>query len=139
LRAFRSHRCLIKSLLVAAGITLLTACGGVSPGGFKGGSNGALAASPSTLSFGNVQKGASCNLLETLTNSGGSSVTISAANLSGAGFSVSGLSLPATLSPNQRITFTLTFAPASASAASGTLAVVSNADNSTLDIGLSGT
>lgn len=136
---FRSYRCLIKSLSVGAGIALLTACGGVSPGGFKGGSNGALAASPTTLSFGKVQKGKSSNLSETLTNSGGSALIISAANLSGTGFSVSGLSLPATLSPNQRMTFTLTFAPASASTASGTLAVESNAGNSTLDIALSGT
>ena len=66
-------------------------------------------------------------------------MTISAANVSGAGFSVSGLSLPATLSPNQSVTFTLTFAPASSGSSSGTLAVVSDVENATLDIALSGT
>jgi hypothetical protein len=109
----------------------------VSPGGSNVGS--ALARSPSALTFGNVQKGKSSNLSETLTNSGGSAVSITAANVSAASFSVSGLSLPMTLSPKQSATFTLTFAPTSAGSASGTLAVVSDADNATLDIALSGT
>jgi hypothetical protein len=42
---------------------------------------------------------------ETLTNSGGSSVTVSQANVSGSGFSVTGLSLPLTLTPGQSFTF----------------------------------
>ena len=125
------------SLLIATGIALLTGCGGVSPGGSNVGS--ALARSPSALTFGNVQKGKSSNLSETLTNSGGSAVSITAANVSAASFSVSGLSLPMTLSPKQSATFTLTFAPTSAGSAGGTLAVVSDADNATLDIALSGT
>jgi hypothetical protein len=141
LRVVGSRRCFISSLLLATGIALLTGCGGVSPGNSKGGSNGGstLAASPSALSFGNVQKGKSSNLSETLTNSGGSAVSITATNVSAASFSVSGLSLPMTISPKQSATFTLTFAPTSAGSAGGTLAVVSDADNATLDIALSGT
>ncbi len=137
MRVFRSLRCLISSLLISTGIALLTGCQGVSPGGSNGGST--LAASPSTLSFGNGQNGKSSNLSETLINTGGSAVTISEANIRGTGFSVSGLSLPTALSPNQSLTFTVTFAPASAGSDSGTLAVVSTADNSTLNIALSGT
>jgi len=128
---------LISSILIAAGIALLTGCQGVAPSGSNGGS--ALAASSSMLSFGNVQEGKSSNLSETLTNTGGSSLTISAANITGTDFSVTGLGLPATLSPNQSVTFTVTFAPASAGSASGTLAVVSTAGNSPLNIALSGT
>ncbi len=63
-----------------------------------------MAASSSTLSFGNVQKSKSSNLSETLTNTGGSAVTISEANINGTGFSVSGLSLPTTLSPKESYT-----------------------------------
>jgi ASPM-SPD-2-Hydin domain-containing protein/HYDIN/CFA65/VesB family protein len=98
-----------------------------------------LSANPTTLGFGSVQVGNSMNLSETVTNTGGSSVTISQANVSGAGFSISGLSLPMTLSGGQSVTFTATFAPTGAGAASGTLAVVSNASNSPLNIALSGT
>jgi len=100
---------------------------------------GTLGANPTSLAFGSVQVGNSKNLSETLTNTGGSSVTISQANLSGTGFSISGLTLPATLTTNQSVTFTATFTPASAAAASGSLSVVSNASNSTLNIALSGT
>jgi hypothetical protein len=44
-----------------------------------------------------------------------------------------------TLSPKQNVTFTATFAPTATGSASGTLAVASTADNSTLSIALSGT
>jgi hypothetical protein len=119
---------------------LLSGCQGVAPTGSAGSHGGsALAASSSTLSFGNVQKGKSSNLTETLTNAGGSAVTISAATITGSGFSVSGLGLPTTLSPNESVTFTVTFAPVSTGSTSGTIAVLSTANNSTLNIALSGT
>ncbi len=100
---------------------------------------GTLTPNPSSLAFGSVQVGNSKNLSETLTNTGGSSVTVTQASSSAAAFSISGLNLPVTLSANQSVTFTATFAPTSASAASGNLSVASNASNSTLNIALSGT
>jgi hypothetical protein len=78
-------------------------------------------------------------LSETLTNTGGSSVTISQVSSSAAAFSISGLTLPLTLTPNQSVTFTASFTPISAGAASGSLSVASNASNSPLSIALSGT
>ncbi len=68
-------------------------------------SQGTLAANPASLAFGSVQVGHNGTLAETLTNTGGSAVTISQATASGAGFSVSGLSLPATVNPNQSVSF----------------------------------
>ena len=100
---------------------------------------GTLTANPTSLAFGSVQVGNNTSLSETLTNTGGSTVTISQANVTGAAFSVSGLTLPATLAANQSVTFTLTFAPTGAGAASGSLSVLSNATNSPLGIALSGT
>jgi hypothetical protein len=98
-----------------------------------------LIPNPSSLVFGNVQVGGSSNLSETLINAAGSTITISQANLTGSVFSISGLTLPLTLTANQSVTFTATFAPTSAGAASGNLSVVSNAPNSPLNIALSGT
>jgi hypothetical protein len=43
------------------------------------------------------------------------------------------------LTPNESVTFTVSFAPASAGAASGTLAIVSTAVNSPLNVALAGT
>ena len=100
---------------------------------------GTLTANPTSLAFGSVQVGNSTNLSETLTNTGGSAVTISQANLTGAMFAISGLTLPQTLNPNQSVTFTATFTPTGAGAANGSLSVVSTASNSPLTIALSGT
>jgi len=101
--------------------------------------SGTLTANPTSLAFGSVQVGNAGNLWESLTNTAGSALTISQANVSGAAFSISGLSLPLTLNPSQSVTFNATFTPSAAGAASGTLEIVSNASNSRLDIPLSGT
>ena len=118
------------SLISNAATLAITLSGtGVTPG--------ALAASPSSLSFGNVQMGKSQSLTETVTNNGGSSVTITQASPSGTGYSVTGLSLPLTLAANQSASFSLVFAPLSAGSAPGSLSLISNA--ATLAITLSGT
>jgi hypothetical protein len=99
---------------------------------------GSLAASPASLSFGTLQVGNSATQSETLTNSGGSSVTISQANVTGSAFSITGLNLPLTLIAGQSFTFGIVLAPVSAGSASGSISVVSNASNSTLTIVLAG-
>jgi hypothetical protein len=100
---------------------------------------GALTANPVSLSFGSVQVGNSRSLSETLTNSGGSTLSLSQAAVSGAGFKISGLSTPAQLTAGQSVTFTILFTPQSAGSASGTVSITSNAPNPTLAIALSGT
>ena len=102
-------------------------------------SPGSLTASPASLSFGSVQMGNSQPLQETVTNSGGSSVTITQAPVTGAGFSMSGMNLPVTLTPGQSATFSVTFAPQSGASASGKVSIASNASNATLTIPFSGT
>ncbi len=100
---------------------------------------GTLSANPTSLSFGSVQVGNTASLSETLTNTGGTAVTISQANVTGAGFSITGLTLPTTLNAAQSVTFTAKFAPTAPGAVTGNLAILSDASNSTLNIGLSGT
>ena len=99
---------------------------------------GSLAASPSSLSFGNVQVSDIKTLQETLTNSGGTSVTITGANSTNAAYTVSGLNLPLTVGAGQSASFSITFSPQSSGSASGKISVLSDASNSTLDIPLSG-
>jgi len=100
---------------------------------------GSLSASSSQLSFTSVQVGTSQTLSETLTNSGGSSVTITQANVTGSGFSISGLNLPLTVATGQSTTFSIAFAPQSSGSAIGYLSIASNASDSTLGVPLSGT
>src|SRR4029077_19263027 len=99
---------------------------------------GSLTATASSLSFGTVQVGNSRTLSETLTNSGGSSLTVTQANVTGTGFSVTGLTLPLTLIPGQSFTFGAIFTPTSGGSATGNIAVVSNASNPNVAISMSG-
>jgi len=104
-----------------------------------GASAGILSANPTSNSFGSVQVGSSASQYQSVTNSGGSNVSISQANVSGSGFSISGLSLPITLTSGQSYTFSTVFAPTCSGTATGSIAIVSNASNSSLTIALSGT
>jgi hypothetical protein len=74
-----------------------------------------------------------------VTNTGGSTVTISSASVGNAAYSISGLTLPTTLSTGQSVTFNVTFAPSTAGSITTNLTLVSNAGNSPLLIALSGT
>jgi hypothetical protein len=99
---------------------------------------GTLTASPSSVSFGNIQVGSSLTRHEVLTNSGNATVAISKATVTGAGFRLSGLSLPLSLKKGQSVTFSILFTPKVVGRANGAIAVVSNASNPTLTIALAG-
>jgi hypothetical protein len=100
---------------------------------------GSLAVSPSSMGFGSVSIGSSRTASETLTNSGGSSLTISQATAAGSGFSLSGLTLPLTLLPGQSAAFNVTFAPQSSGLVNGGITLADSGSNPTLSISLSGT
>jgi len=98
-----------------------------------------LSVSPASISFGNVKVGANGSQTVTLTNTGTSSVTVTQGTATGAGFSVSGLSVPLTLAAGQSLSFNVTFAPTQAGNATGSVSVLSNASNSPTILPLAGT
>ena len=100
---------------------------------------GQLSASPASVSFGTVATGSSTNKQVAITNTGNAAVNVSAVTASGTGYSVTGLSAPATLNPLETATLTVAFAPSAAGSAPGSVTVTSNATNSPLTIALSGT
>ena len=138
---------LFRSFLVAGVLSLLVmaiaACQGVGSAqknnSGNGGGPGQLTVSSSSLSFGNVQVGSKQSESVTLTNSGTTSITVSAATVSGSAFSLGSVSLPFTVAAGQEQAVSMTFAPQTAGAANGTLVVTSNASNATIDVALSGT
>src|SRR2546422_370720 len=73
-----------------------------------------LSVIPPSASFGDVAVGTRNSQTITLINSGTGNVTISQATPSGNGFSMTGLTVPLTLSAGQRTSFNAAFAPASA-------------------------
>jgi hypothetical protein len=88
-----------------------------------------LTVNPTAVNFGDTQVNVPVTQPVTLTSTGTAAVTISAATVSGAGFSVSGTTFPVTLNPNQSVTLQVQFNPASAGTASGQLTI--NSDSTT--------
>ena len=136
-----SSRCnLITWVILGSLLLLLSGCGAGSPKTPSQSNNnaGVVVAAKSPIDFGTVPVGSSKSLQNSITNNGPSAVTISQADVSGAGFSVSGLTPPITLEVNHSVTFTMTFAPKSGGAVNGTVTFASDANNSPLNIDLSG-
>ena len=100
---------------------------------------GTLAATTSPLSFSNVTVNQTKTLSETVTNNGGSTVTVSQVSATGTGYSVSGVTVPFTLAAGASKSFNVVFAPTAAGTPTGTLTVTSNASNPSLTVSLSGT
>ncbi|MGB6402078.1 MAG: choice-of-anchor D domain-containing protein, partial [Candidatus Sulfotelmatobacter sp.] len=71
---------------------------------------GSLTTNPTSFNFGTVAIGSSQIQTETVKNTGGQNLTISAASISSS-FALSGLTLPLTLAPNQSSSFGIVFAP----------------------------
>ena len=97
-----------------------------------------LAASPASLSFGNVTVASSTSLATTLTNNGNANVTISSVAASGSGFTVSGAGANLVLGPSQSAALNATFTPGVTGTAAGNISVASDATNP-VTISLSGT
>jgi hypothetical protein len=101
--------------------------------------DGQLAPSAASESFGSVLVGSSRSLTEVITNTGGSTVTVSQVKIGGAGFSLTGMSAPVSLGAGQSASIDVSFAPTSSGGVSGSLTITSDATNPALSIALSGT
>jgi Abnormal spindle-like microcephaly-assoc'd, ASPM-SPD-2-Hydin len=110
----------------------------IAPSGPATQTQSTLTANTTAVGFGSVTVGTLVTQSVILTDSGTASVTISGVSTKGNGFSSSG-GTNATLTPNGSVTISVSFDPASAAAAQGTLTVSSNASNTTLSIPLTGT
>src|SRR6202034_4087018 len=102
------------------------------------GTQGGLSSTPASINFGSVIDGASASVPVTLTNTGTANIAISAHSITGTGFTLTGWSAPASMTPGQTATFTVTFAPTTSTSATGSVSIISNAAGSPLAINLSG-
>jgi hypothetical protein len=100
---------------------------------------GTLAANPTSVAFGSITTGTTLTKTVTLSNSGSANLSISAASVSGGGFTVSGITTPLTLTPGQTASLSVKFAPTTAASFTGSVTLTSNASNPSLAIPLSGT
>jgi hypothetical protein len=97
-----------------------------------------ISVSPGSLSFGSVNDGSSAAQAFTVTNTGNSNVAISGATASGAGYSIASGAGAVTLSPNQKTSVSVQFAPTAAGTANGNVTVLSNATGPASSVTLSG-
>ncbi len=100
---------------------------------------GALSVNATSVPFGGIVANSTAAQSVTLTATGSSPVTVSAASITGTGFSVSGMTFPATLNPGQKATLNIQFAPLTAGSYTGQLTISSNCAGGNISVGLSGT
>jgi hypothetical protein len=99
----------------------------------------AISLGTTSLNFGSEIIGGSSPLQVAVNNSGNSSLTISAINVTGAGFSVTGGVAGTTLAAGQTAELNVVFAPKATGIVSGTVSLVSNATNSPNSLAVTGT
>ena len=93
-----------------------------------------------SIAFGNVNLNSTVTQPPVvLTSSGTAPLTISAASVTGAGFTISGLTLPVTLNPGQTASLSISFNPTTSGSVTGAVTLTTNASPSTATIALSGT
>jgi hypothetical protein len=102
--------------------------------------NPVLTIGATSLNFGSVSLGTPITQSLSLSSTGTAAVTVSAVSVSGAGFAVSGATLPVTLNPGVAIKLQVQFDPTSIGASAGMLTIASNSSTggSTV-VSLSGT
>ena len=98
-----------------------------------------LNVSPAAFNFGSLVEGQTKSQKFSITNNGSASLTIQNLVVSGAGYSGSGLTTPATLAAGQSTSFTAEFAPTAPGNLAGAVTISSNAPNSPARVALSGT
>ena len=98
-----------------------------------------LTSTPPALRFGATVTGQTESLLTTVTNTGQTSVTVSAITVSSPEFTASQLSLPLVLVAGQSVDLSVIFTPTAIGWTGGTIKISSNASNPTLTLQLGGT
>lgn len=107
------------------------------PAGTSGASQASV--TPASLNFGTVDVGFRSTARLTMSNTGTSAVTVSQVSATGNGFSVSGPSLPVTLTVGKAASFEVAFTPVTAASSTGGVSIVSDASSAPVTIPLSGT
>lgn len=133
------RRCSVLLLLFSYCL-LIGLCGCVGGKIISPAADAGLNIDTSSIAFGDVPLNTAVTQDVQLTVSGTSAITVTGATVSGAGFSISGLSFPLAITDGQAVTLEVEFDPTTAGAATGQVTITSNSSTggSTV-ISLSGT
>lgn len=133
-RGFAPHLA-IPIAILAAGLSL-SGCGSI---GDSGGKTRELSVTPAAATFGSVTVKTDATQTIKVTNTGTGELKILNGNITGTGFSLSGLSTPMKLAAGANTTFNVAFKPTAAGTEKGTLSIKTNASESPAIVNLSGT
>ena len=125
----------IPIAILAAGLSL-SGCGLV---GDSGGRTRALSITPSAATFGSVTVKTDATQTIKISNTGTGELKILNADITGTGFSLSGMSVPTKLAAGASATFNVAFKPMAAGSTKGSLSIKTNASESPATVNLSGT
>jgi hypothetical protein len=98
----------------------------------------AISVTPSAVSFGNVDVGATASQSMLISNNGTADLTFSQVNTAGSEFSLADLSTSTTVHAGQNAMFTASFKPAAEGNSAGSISIVSNAVESPMTVNMTG-
>jgi hypothetical protein len=134
-----SHQRLFAIVTICGLATLIVGCGSTGVASQSGNTTISATVTPSSLSFGNVTVGASGTKTVAVTNTGTSDLVVSSINVTGAGFSVSGISFPLTVAPATTYTANVVFHPQAVGTVNGSASIASNLSGSPTVVSFTGT
>ncbi len=121
-----------SGLVFALTLTLLSGAS------YAASSSPQLALSKSTMNFGNVVVGGTTQVIESISNPTNAAISIGAATIEGTDFQINNTSFPLTVASHQRVSLSVTFTPAAAGSASGSLLISLNGTTPYLTVPLYG-
>ena len=131
-------------ILLSAAILSISGCIGLTGvsktnSGQPGASGAAtISVEPASVSFGHVPVGGTASQSITISNGGGSNLTITQASTTAAGVKIAGISLPLVIGAGKQSTFDVVFSPKTAGTLSGDVSVTSDISSSPSMVSLSG-
>jgi hypothetical protein len=136
---FAALALLFSAILSTSGCVGLT--GAAKPASSQQSTPGAAAISlaPASIKFGSVPVGGTASQSVTISNNGGSDLTVTQASATAAGVTVKDISLPLVVGAGKQSTFDVVFSPKTAGALSGNVSVMSDLSSSPSTVSLSGT
>jgi hypothetical protein len=129
---------LLSAILSMSGCTGLTGAPKVTSGHDTTSAAATISVAPGSISFGSVALGSTASQSVTISNGGGSSLTVTQASTTAAGVTITGVSLPLTIAAGSQATFNVVFSPKAAGALSGNVSVMSDAGSTPSTVSLSG-
>jgi hypothetical protein len=115
--------------------------GATKPASGEQGTPGAatISVAPASVRFGSVAVGSTASQSVTISNGGGSNLTVTQASTMTAGVTITGISLPVAVGAGKQTTFDVVFSPKVAGTVSGNVSVMSDISTSPSTVSLSGT